>query len=567
MTAVPQVFDSKINQKFSPRADRIVAGYNKIQSDSMAIVLGDGSFKDLAQLSTDDVDFFSDPFIIIPRLIELADWMIYPSKNTNVYLAKMDDTFRMLFELYKATVIGDGMRVKVFTDDDLKEIEMDLTKGCEEWLNAPCGISGDNAGKTMESWIIPMVLFEGLTCGGSAVIKWIGNETISPPEEVGKFMIRHIDSRSYVKIHHDFYGYSKLIQFPITQYNLPKSIDEFSTWMPALRNRFQHLSGPGANVDRGPVHIPSDQYYWFNLFLWPPMNTVLQKIISKMVLLFFQDKFIEKATFPFFVVKVPRNYQIDPDDASFKDKLNEVAKLISEYRSGDVIAIEGETYDTNNAGEKIILSDGWEIVPLEVSQASINFSQMFQSLDEGIARGVLSTMMQISNIGVQGRSSSLSTGGSVNANIDMIRKETRKILASVFKFILRDFMKHEFDEDVSLRRIDIDFTKVREEDAVVFLNQLMSYHGAGAMLTNELRSFATRLGMDLPPLPPEMTPEGKEALGIEEMMNESAFQIPHSWLAIDSPEIEMEKVRDELQEEQDNIEKSVNESKENRNDE
>lgn len=545
-------FKDYVKSMKSP-TEKTVAVFNAMNTGFTAINATEAPWKGMVQVGLEDTEFFSDPFVVVPRLYELADWMVYPSKNTNIMMFKIDDVVRILFEITVGDVVGDGPKVKVYEDAEKKEVDQDLTSLCEEWFNKPCGEGGANRGKTFETWVIPKVIFDSLTCGGSAWHKFIGYSPISPPEEIGELMIDYIDPRSYVVVGHDYARWLKIVQLPIVQYGLPSTKEEFDKWYPIIRNRFQHRT-LGQAVYNDPVHLDADEFYWFNPFMWPPMNTVLQKIISKLTLTYLQDKFIEKATFPFFVVKVPRNRQIDVDDAAFMDKLNTISQLIAGYRAGDVLAIEGEDYDISNSMEKITLSEGWEIIPLEIKSGTIDFEAAFRSLNEGIANGMLSSMAQISSIGVQGRSSTLATGGQINANLTIVRKIVRLSLSMTTKYILRDVILEKTGKKKDVSLIDIDFTKTREEDAAQFLNQIISFHGSGALTTNELRRYGSRIGMDLPPLPPEMTPEGKAAMGMDEMLADLTFQIPKSLLDIKSPEIEMDEVRQEFEDQKSQIE-------------
>jgi hypothetical protein len=534
--------------------EKTIAVFNALQTGFTAINATDAPWKGMAQIGLDDMEFFTDPFVVVPRLYELADWMVYPSKNTNVLLFKLDAVIRILYEIMVGDVVGDGPKVKVYEAAEKKDVDQELTSLCEEWFNKPCGSSGANRGKTYETWVVPKIIFDSLTCGGSAWHKFIGYAPVSPPDEVGELMVHYMDPRSYVVVAHDYApSWTKIVQLPVAQWGLPKTKAEFDEWYPIVRNRFQHRT-LGQAVYNDPVHIDAEDYYWFNPFMWPPMNTILNKVISKLTLTYLQDKFLEKATFPFFIVKVPRNREVDVDDDQFLSKLQTISQLIAQYRAGDVLAIEGEDYGVNGSGEKVEYSEGWEVVPLEIKSGTIDFEAAFRSLNEEIANGMLSSMSQISSIGAQGRSSTLTTGGNINANLTIVRKIVRLSLSMTTKYVLRDVikLKKNVDKDVSL--IDIDFTKTREEDAAQFLNQIISFHGSGALTTNELRRYGARIGMDLPPLPPEMTPEGKAAMGMEEMMADLTFQIPKSLTDINSPEIEMDEVREEIEDQRAQIE-------------
>lgn len=507
----------------------------------------DNAFKDMPMHGFDDMEFIRSPYLLIPRLSQYANWFIKPNVATNIWLFKQDPVVKLIYKLVVSLVVGDGIKAKVFKDLKLTEEDVELTDIIHEWLRCPVGQSPDNRGKTMSSWVIPMIFRDNYTAGYSAWYKFIGNSLYSRPEEVGKLMIKWLDPRTYVKVMHEFYGYSKLIQFPRVQYDLPKSIKEFESWRPAMRSVYQHLSSTGPVIDMPPRDIQSDKYYWFNLFIDPPINTIVQTIISKITLRFLEDRFIEKATYPFFVVRVPRNAMRDANEANFQKKLQGVSQIIAEYRSGDCIAIEGCEYDFKS-GEAIKLSEGWEIEVIDVNRASIDFSNTFRLLNSEIAYGLLSSISTVSPMSVEGGRTTSGVGGNIGANINQIIRQLRISLADGFRYILRDVIKLKKGVDTDLRLIDLAFSKIREEDAAQFLNQIISTHGAGMLLTNEGRLLLDRIGMDLPPLPFEMTPEGQLALQIDEVLDAEEPAIPQSFLSITAGEkiTEMEQVRDDI---------------------
>lgn len=524
---------------------KTVAVFNSVSSDYTMFPMKDNPFKNLVQLGQEDMDYLFEPYVIVPRLAELRQWYVEPTKNTNVYFHDVDPAVSILTRLHDSMVIGDGLKVKVFTDETGREENIAYTKILNNWLRSPSGASGDNRGKTIDNWVIPHLLRDCRTTGGSAWYKFIGYNPVSPPEEVGKIMMKWMDPRTYTRVHHEYYDWVKLMQWQRIQHDLPQTRAEFDKWAPARHWWEGNFSGSGQVQDRGWVHIPSDKYYYFNIYQTASFNTILQLIVSKYKLRFLQDVFVEKGTFPFFIVKVPRNYVRDADDAKFQEKLRNISKLVARFRAGDCFAIEGEEYNVGVDGSKIILSDGWEIEPVAISDKSINFAEMFRQLDEQIGYGLGIPMASITNMGVQGRSSSLSTGGQIGANVGIIVKRDRLCIADTFRFIFRDVLLEETGKKVDLDFINIAFSKIREEDAAQFLNTLISYQGAGALTTNELRMYGNRIGLELEPLPPEMTPEGRMMLGLDEMLAEEP-PIPSSFLQIKNPMTEMEKVRDEI---------------------
>ena len=518
--------------------ERIAATFNSIQSESIALGI-QPKFTDMVQHGADDQSFYREIFYVVPRFIQLSGWMIRPSKNTNTFLFKKDEKCSIWTKIMTSMVIGDGINVKVIEDDDVKIEDTYRTDILEEWLESPCGAGPDSRGHTINSWVLPLMLRDNIITGESNFHKFIGFRPISPPEEVGKLMLQWIDPRTYIRVTHPFFKWTKLIQYPTIQYGAPSSMKEFMRWNPTVRRHVeQHVSNPPTE-QLAAVHISSSESYRFNLFIEPPMNTAIQKISSKIVLEFLRDRFIEKATYPFFIVKVPRHIQMDPDDDVFKEKLLEISDLVSKFRAGDCFAIEGEKYTVDNSQTKITLDEGWVIEVINITDSHIDFESSIRSLNEGIAHSLMSSMALISSIGVQGRTSTLTTGGQINQNIIMIIKDLRKTISAVFKFIFRDVLYEETGEKIDLRSIDISFSKIREEDAAQFLNTLISYHNSGALTTNELRTFADRIGLDLKPFPDEMTPEGRMAMGLDEMFDQE-FAIPESFLKVKGPETRME---------------------------
>jgi len=524
---------------------KVVSVFNNVQSDYTMFPMDKNPFKNLVQLGQEDMDYIFEPYVIVPRLAEMRQWYVNPTKNTNVYFHDMDPAVAILTQIFDAMVIGDGLKVKIFEDYTGRSENTKYTQRVDRWLRSPSGASGDNRGKTVDNWVIPHLMRDCRTTGGSAWYKFIGYNPVSPQEEVGKVMMKWIDPRSYTRVHHDYYDWVKLMQWQRIQNDLPESRDKFDKWAPARHWWEGNFSSAGQNIDKGWVHIPSDKYYYFNVYQNATFNTVLQLVVSKFKLRYLQDIFVEKGTFPFFIVKVPRNYVRDADDAKFQAKLRNISKLVAKFRAGDCFAIEGEEYNVGVDGQKIILSDGWEITPVEISDKSINFGEMFRQLDEEIAYGLGIPMASITAGGVQGRTTSLSTGGQINANVGIIVKRVRQTIADTFRFVIQDVLYEETGEKVDLELISIAFSKIREEDAAQFLNTLISYQGAGALTTNELRMYGNRIGLELEPLPPEMTPEGRMMLGLDEMLAEEP-PIPPSFLRIKNPMTEMEKVRDEI---------------------
>jgi hypothetical protein len=471
----------------------------------LAAVSPTGGFKDMPSIGYDDGEFLKTPHLVIPRLAQLAQWMVKPSKNTNWFLYWSDSVLQILTNIYKSMLIGDGMKPVVMDEKGEEEIP-DLSIVCQDWMMAPCGSSPDNRGFTIDNFVIPLILIDCLTCGGSAWYKQFGMEGIHHQEEVGELMVKWLDPRTYATVRHDIYGWFKLMQYRSMQPNLPMNREQFDTqFNPTLMTQFGHLSGSGQVNWAPPINIKSADFYWFNLFLRPPVSSIVQALISKLILSFLRDKFVEKAVIPFLLVKVPRHAIRDASEKKFMEKLDYVGKVISEYRSGDAIGVQGEEY--NNDGT--IITKGWEVTPIDITKVTMDFNALFRQLNEEIGWGVYMSIATISPSGVQGQTTHMATGGEINANIIQEVKSQRRMLSQVFQWILKDVIEHKTGEVVKPSQVKIEFSKIREEDAALFLNVLNSLKASGALLTNEMRREADRLGVKLKDLPEEMTPEGQ----------------------------------------------------------
>jgi hypothetical protein len=539
--------------------DRFVKSFNAYQGQYMAVPMPSGMFQDNVQTTGDDLIYRYEPYLVTPRLIQLQDWLVAPSKNTNYYLYQKCSTAQLIIRNKTNMVIGDGIKPKVYLDEDLKEEDVDATNILRKWIENPCGRSSDWRGISMDSFVLPWIVLESHVFGHSCWHKYVGMKGFDDPVDAGRLYLRRIDPRTFVMVEHPFTGRKKLMQYRIVQPGIPETEEDWLRWNPTIKNRYQEHYNISRSVEMPSLHIPSEDYYRFNPFLHAPFNTILQDITSELVIKFLRDKFIEKATYPFFIVSVPRNDMTDPDDAAFDDKLNNVAKLLSSYRAGDCFAIEGERYRVASNREKVLLDEGWKIEILDVTKAHIDFDQAIRGLRESISEGLYSSHGIFSGTGQSGKVTTYTVGSNVVNMVILDAQMMRGSIRSVFKDIFRDVLYFETGRLYGKDLIDMAFTKIREEDAAQFLNQLISYHGAGALTTNELRGYGDRIGMELKPFPAEMTPEGQAALGITELLDDDIFDIPSSWLSIKNPQIEMEKVREEITKEK---EKQANANKE-----
>jgi hypothetical protein len=217
--------------------------------------------------------------------------------------------------------------------------------------------------------------------------------------------------------------------------------------------------------------------------------------------------------------------------------------MIATFISGDVIAIEGEEYTVDGSGNKITLSEGWVIERIEVKTGSVDFEKSIMQLDNEISSSLMSSMAMITGTVMQGKTT-LTAGANVNMNIVRIVKNARTTISEIFKFIFFDVIRLETGDEIDPKLIDISFSKIREEDAAQFLNLLTTMHNIGAATTNEVRANTDRIGLPLEPLPPEMTPEGKALLVIEELLEDEAFELPPSWSVPRGPVTQMEEEMD-----------------------
>ncbi len=530
-----------------PVVNKFISGFNSVSSSHFAVPLSESPFANFPIYGSDDVNYIYDIYAILPRVAYLEKWMLTPGKNTNIYLFGKDEIAQMITDLHISNVVGDGMNVKVFFDIEHREQDVEMTELCQEWMSRPSGAGPDDMDKTVDSFIIPKIITDNVQTGECNFHRFIGTRGISNPVDIGKFMINWLEPRTLVRKQGPHTKQTSLIQYPVVQSGYPKDREGFAGWNPTVMSFYQQHYNYALSEILAPIEIPSKELFRFNLFHGEiPMNHAIQDITSKISMKFLEDKFLEKATYPFFYIKVPRNMQRDGDDDKFDARLSRTSKLINKFRAGDVFAVEGERYRIGNTGEKQILDEGWEIQPIDLTKAHIDFGDFERRRNESIAHALRGTMAMITSIGVQGRSTTLTTGGQINANMQMIYKQWRISISNVFGKIFRDLMKVEAGRKVPITLIEISFTKNREEDAAQFLNQMISLNGIGAMTTNEVRKDASRIGMELKPLPPEMTPEGQTALGLDDLLNRAPFVVPPIFLESDIETTQMEKELEEM---------------------
>lgn len=454
-----------------------------------------------------------DPYLFVPRLFELREWVTRPSNPLLYFLFWKINTVRNLTKQLSTLIIGDGFRVKIWKDEEDErgqKIEWEeVTKDVNEWYSKIGG-----KGRSVDNYLIPWVLVDNVSCGRASFYKYIGEEG-DDDDEIGQLMLKHIDPRSYVVVHQDFRDWRKLVQFPIIQDGIRENMTrkEFENWKPSISwSRIWHFSSPGLTKQLPPRDIPWNKQYYFDLFLKSPMYTIVEYCISKLQIELYHIKGVEKYSFPFVLVKVPRHSVRDMDDTKYQQKLKDAALVGAEMRAGDAFAAEGEEYDENGR----ILSKGWEFDTLDTKNALKDFTPDFRLIDEQIAVGMFMNIAQLSSSGVQGQQTHLATGSNLQSIVQQFGKTLRAEIKNVMFQITKDYVFMNYNVQLEDEQIEEQWSKIREGDIAAFF-QIIFQAFTGQLITfDEARSLMGRIGIDLPEIDqedtmPPMEEEGEES--------------------------------------------------------
>lgn len=452
------------------------------------------------QLHEVDTTPFFDPYLFVPRLFELREWVTRPSKALKYFLLWKENTVRNLTKQLITLVVGEGFNVRILSsevkENGEREEEEEISKGVNSWLNRIGG-----KGRSVNNYLIPWVILDNVSTGGCSFYKYIAEEG-DDDDELGELYCKHLDPRTYVVVHHDFRDWRKLVQFPIVQNGITEDMsrDQFENWKPSLNwSMIWHFSSPGLTKQLPPRDIPWNKQYYFDLFFKAPMDTVVEDIISKMQAKLYHIKGLEKYAFPFIVIKVPRHAIRDVDDAKFQQKLKDAAQIAAEMRTGDSFAFEGREYDADGR----TLSEGWEIVPIETARQMKEFQPDVRMLDEQIAIGLFMNIAMISSSGTMGQQTHMATGANLNSNIQMLGKDLRaEIQIGLFE-IIKDYVLLKYNVKLEDDQIEEQWSKIREADIASFFQVIFQSYTGQLITFEEARALMSRISIDLPEISQE----------------------------------------------------------------
>jgi len=439
------------------------------------------------------------PFMVIPRLRELANWMVFPDKSTNIFLFNNDGLVQNLVAQYQAIIVGDGAKITVY-EEDLKAEDEELTRACRDWSKHAGG-----KGRSLDSYVIPWWIVDNVTTGYSVMAKYIGKKDDDMVDENDLALI-HIDPRLYAPVGHDDRLWRKIIVYPIRQMLLPETKDRFDAWVPSFRGPYAPFSSAGMTVYEKPVQLPANAYYDCTLFLGiAPVSAIASEMISTLEMRFYRNKAYEKCAFPIVLIRVSRSTERDANDEKFIAKLNSASKMGAEIRNGDSIAIEGKEYDSDGR----ILSEGWEISTLDVKSQMLDFAQAFRLIDEQKAYGLRTSMAMLTSSGIEGQKHTMSTGANINANVGMTAKSIRTYIRDKLVTVLSDYIFWKYGKVIKDEQIDIQFSEIRETDVSAYSGVIFQAFDRSLITYSEARQHLRKVGLNI------------EYKGDEEMMEEA----------------------------------------------
>ena len=464
------------------------------------------------QIMEVDITPFFDPYTYIPRLYELREWFTRPNAALMYFLFWKDNVVRNLTKQLTTMIVGDGFRVKILNREENefgeREERQDITKSINNWLGRIGG-----KGRSVNNYVIPWVMIDNIATGGSSFYKYIGEEG-DDDDEIGELMLKHLDPRSYVVVHQDFRDWRKLVQFPIVQHGVTENMTraQFNNWKPSLQWSYIHrFSSAGYTKQLPPRDIPWNKQYYFDLFFRAPMNTIIEDIISKMQAKFFHIKGLEKVSFPFMLIKVPRHSVRDNDDAKYKTKLDDAAQIGAEIRSGDSFAFPGIEYTDD--GTK--LTEGWQVEVIDTASKLKDFQVDIRMLNEEIAIGLFLNIAMVSASGVMGQQTHQATGANLMSITQMLGKTLRAEIQAMLFQVIKDYVLLKFNEKLEDEDIEEQWSKLREADVAAFFQIIIQSYSQQLVSLNEARSLMERIGIDLDPLDEEELARQQALMGGE----------------------------------------------------
>lgn len=427
------------------------------------------------------------PFLVIPRLAELRNWIVFPTKSTNIALYNGDGVVQNLIDQFIGMVRGDGTTITIY-DEDLKGEDELYTNFAREWSRKAGGKN-----RSLDSYVIPWWVIDNMTTGYSVFAKYFGRED-DMMVEPGDMALVHLDPRLYAPVGHDTRLWRKIVMYPIKQSQMPDSRTGFDKWVPSMRGPYAPYSSSGMVDWTKPIELPYNTYY--DCMLWlgkAPLSTIVSEMISTIELRFYRNKAFEKTAFPIILIRVARHSERDQNDAKFLDKLQSASSMGAEFRNGESIAIEGKEYD----GDGQVISEGWEVQVLDVKTPTMDFTNAFRLIDEQKAYGLRMSMALLTTTGLEGQKHSLTGGANVMESVSIPVKAVRSQIRDIIQNILNDLIFLHFDDELDINRIDVQFGESRERDVAGFSGMLFQAFDRNIVSMEETRQNLRRVGLPL----------------------------------------------------------------------
>lgn len=428
-----------------------------------------------------------DPFITIPRLYEVRNYLPRPDKSTNMYLFGIDGTVQNLVGQMEAIVKGDGTRITIY-NKNLKSENKKYTRTARNWVRVAGG-----KGRSFDSYVLPWVIKDNYCTGMVGFAKYIGQDDDDMVEK-GQLALPRMDPRLYAMKTHDTRLWRQMVIFPIKQGEIPDKKEQFQKWNPTYRGVYSPISSAGLVDFKDPITLPNNTYYTCELFQGhAPLSTILSEMISTVEMRYFRNKAFEKVAFPPILIKVARNKTRDADDTKYLEKLSAASTLGAELRNGDSIAYEGEEYDADGN----ILGKGWEIDALDLKSKTLDFNSAFQLIDSQKAYGLRMSMSMLTPHGMGGERHTLSAGANSVQNVLNTAKAIRSIMRDFLIDVLTDVIYLAHNVKLDYEQIDVQFSETREQDAAGFSNIVFGAYDRNLIDEEEARAHLLRVGMRL----------------------------------------------------------------------
>lgn len=434
----------------------------------------------------EDTHFLWEFYITIRRLRELQPFMTPMTKPNAQFLYNKDNVCQAITKLIIATVKGDGMTVK-WRNKETEELDLEIEREYDEWLDNCAGIDGG-----FKDAVIELALRDNYPHGNSVWYKFVDD---------GEFVLKRLDPLSYVIIKADYLDEIKVIQYPVEQPLTPKTKAEFEKWLPSFRTPYEYYSSFGGSVLKNPISIPSEKLVFFNIFKRPPIESIIEDLTSKMEAKYYQQRALEKFSFPVLLAKVPRNPQRDKDDNKFDAKVIEASKAMADLRIGDGLAVPGVVKNLDGTAN---LCEAWEIDVLSTHDKVMPFPDAIGLLDKQISWGMYASIDLL-----QASGAALAT--EITSTLKNIANDIREVIGKVQKSIAHDWGIF-YNKNPEKYDIITEWGVMKEENKPAFVQMVATLVGLGIITIPEGRKEIRKVGINVKELPEEEFPEEEDMM-------------------------------------------------------